>query len=85
MDMKTKTKTKTKKTNLSIREVDALMFEMSTTKCTEEFKQIAQIVKDSDLWSPERLHWDFARGNVPHDEPYRRVLKLHSKSHFFPF
>ena len=56
------------------KDVDKLLFELSVTKGTKELYDHANKIEDKELWSTERIHWDFSRGNIPKDEPYRRIL-----------
>jgi len=65
---------KWRSTDMYYKEVDKLMFELSVTKGNKELYDRANSIKDEELWSNERIHWDFSRGNIPPDEPYRRIL-----------
>ena len=60
--------------DLYYKDVDRLLFELSVTKGSKELYDACKAIVDTDLWSPERIHWDFSRGNIPQDEPYRRLL-----------
>jgi hypothetical protein len=44
------------------------------TKGSKELYDQASKIVDTELWSAERIHWDFSKGNIPTDEPYRRIL-----------
>ena len=60
--------------DLYYREVDHLLFDLSVTKASPELVERVAGISVDQLWSKDRIHWDFPRGNVPSDEPYRRLL-----------
>ena len=62
--------------DLYYKEVDRLMFELSITKASPELTAAAQAISEQQLWSAERIHWDFPRGNIPQEESYRRYLAV---------
>lgn len=61
--------------HLYYQEVDKLLFELSMTRCSPSFeKKVAALPRMGELSTFKATHWDFQRGNIPNDEPYRLFL-----------
>jgi len=61
--------------HLYYKEVDALLFELSMTRCSADFQKLVDSLPSTDMNGTfKATHWDFHRGNIPKDEPYRLLL-----------
>jgi phosphoenolpyruvate carboxylase len=61
---------------LYYREVDKLLFQISMAHCSDELRNAVASIPEGMESSFKTIHFDFAHGNIPPDEVYRRCLAV---------